>query len=315
MTRRLRASAVAHRSTRRRPLAAVAALVAILAGLVPAGTTQAAPDPMTCTGYPEPRVFIESQDWWSPIPGIGGLGHIHMGMCWPVAETVSGRVRFDMRIVFHGNKGRLNLIKLQDDRSFTLMRVFPGYTPPDATDTTYWRTFYVDTRRMPDGGRLMRWYARLRHVNGNEEYARAAWILDVENGKTDYNRVRWGQYTGSGWYKEARARVGWGYQTSSIKSGIPRLPVRGIWRPKVSFSCNGCRPMSYWFATVDPDFHKGHRGWMVKTGGGHWSGNLAIDTTRLSNGTHKLVLVSASKRVFPERRHMGVFAIPFTVRN
>jgi hypothetical protein len=289
----------------------------MLAGLVPGASVQAAPDPVACTGYPEPRVFIEAQDWWMPIPGLGGQGHVHLGMCWPVGVSVGGSLRVDMRILFHGNKGRLDLIKLQDDRSVTLLRVFPNYTPPDATDSTYWRTFVLDTRRVPDGRRLFRWYARLRHVNGNQEYARAGFMLDVQNGRVDVDRVPWGHFLGSGWYKELRPGGNWGYQTATLKSGIPRAPVRGIWRPRVSFDCNGCRPMSFYFATVDPDFHNGHRGWIVRSGSGGWSGEFGIDTTRLENGPHRphrLVLVSASSRG-PDRRHNGVLAIPFNVGN
>jgi hypothetical protein len=217
--------------------------------------------------------------------------------------------------VFHHNRGRLDLIKLQDDRSRTLHLLHRSYTPPDAGDSTYWQRFSVDTNRVPDGRRVFRWYARLRHSNGNLQYARAAWMLDVENGKIDINGVPWGHYQGSGWYQEPRIGGTWGYQTVTVKDGIPRSAVRGIWRPKVSFSCNGCRPMSFWFATVDPDFHNGYRGWIVRSGRGHWSGEFGIDTRRLSNGPHRLVLVSASSRYGPPRRHNGVLAIPFRVAN
>jgi hypothetical protein len=298
---------------RRVPLAA--AIVALVGGVV-AAPAQAAPDPVNCTGYPEPRVFLEAQDWWMPIPGLRVQGHIHMGMCWPVNRVVGGRVRFDMRILFHENNGRLDLIKLQDDTSRTLHRLYPNFRPPNGADSTYWQTFNVDTRRMPDGRRLFRWYARIRHVNGNQQYARAAWSLVVENGKLNTNAVPWGYFQGSGWYKEARLGINWGYQTAVIKSGVPTSAVRGIWRPRVSFGCNGCRPMSFWFATVDPDFHHGDQGWIVRRGRGSWSDPLAINTTRLANGPHRLVLVSASSRYRPSlRRHNGVLAIPFRVSN
>jgi hypothetical protein len=300
---------------RARTLIVATTLAGLTAGLVTTPVA-AAPDPITCTGYPEPRMFIEAQDWWMPIPGVGGQGHVHMGMCWPVNQTVRGRVRFDMRIVFHDNKGRLDLIKLQDDTSRTLHRLFPNHTPPATPNSEYWQTFNVDTRRMPDGRRLFRWYARVRHINGNVEYARAAWSLQVENGKLNRNAVPWGYYQGSGWYKEHRLGIDWGYQTAVIKSGIPTRAVRGIWRPRVSLGCNGCRPMSFWFATVDPDFHNGSQGWIVRRGRGSFSDPLAIDTRRLSNGAHRLVLVSASSRYRPSlRRHNGVLAIPFRVSN
>lgn len=24
------------------------------------------PDPLACTGYPEPRIYLENQSWWEP---------------------------------------------------------------------------------------------------------------------------------------------------------------------------------------------------------------------------------------------------------
>jgi hypothetical protein len=299
----------------RRRIVALVALSTLVGGLMPT-TAQAAPDPETCTGYPERRAFVESQDWWSPIPALGGMGHIHMGMCWPIGRIVGGRVRFDVKVTFHHNKGRLILIKLQDDRSVTLRKVKPNYSPPVGGTATYWKTFFVDTRLVPDGVRMFRWYARIRHGNGNEETARAGWPLNVENGKLDRNGTAWGQYQGSGWYKQARSGLDWGYQTAFITGGIPVNPVGGVWRPRVKFSCNGCNRVSSWFATVDPNFHAGDRGWTVRNGkGGGWGGNLAIDTRRLSNGPHRLVLVSSSRRINPVRRHSGVLVVPFTVRN
>ena len=32
----------------------------------PLSAARSAPDPTTCTGYPEPRVYMESQSWWEP---------------------------------------------------------------------------------------------------------------------------------------------------------------------------------------------------------------------------------------------------------
>lgn len=307
-------SALRRPRTRRHPWLVAAALAGIVAGLVAPGAQAA--DPVGCTGYAQPRIFIEAQDWWNPIPVLGGQGHVHMGMCWPVAQTIGGRITFHVRIVFHHNIGTLDMIKLQDDRSHLLAHRFLSIRPPDGEDTTVWQTFVIDTRRVPDGRRLFRWYARFRQPNGNIEFARAGWVLNVENGRVNVNGAPSGYFQGSGWYKEARPPSNWGYQTAIIKSGIPRGAVRGIWRPRVSMGCNGCRPQSFWFATIDPDFHQGNRGWIFAKGAGDFSGALAINTTRLENGPHKLVLISASRRMLPTvRQHNGVLAIPFTVAN
>jgi len=160
------------------------ALAGMRMGILP---TSAAPDPVNCTGYPEPRVFVESQDWWEPIPVLGGVGHIHQGMCFPVGQTVSGNVRFDMRVTFHNNKGTLTRLKMQDDHSTDHWVEHLSFVPSNAMTSTFWRTVVLDTTKMPDGVRLFRWYAEITQANGNEQLARAAWPLDVENGKADSN--------------------------------------------------------------------------------------------------------------------------------
>jgi hypothetical protein len=295
-------------------LAIGAGLVAgILAVRVPSAA--AAPDPVNCTGYPEPRKFIESQDWWSPIPELGGLGHIHLGMCFPVGQTVSGSVHFDMRVVFHGNKGKLTLIKMQDDKSTDHYKFNPNHTPADGIDSTYWHSFDLDTTKMPDGLRAFRWYAQLQHSNGNPETARANWPLRVENGKSDSDSGSANRWQGSGWYKEANGSIDWGYQTAFLNSGVPLTPVKGVWQPSVKFSCNGCGDMAGYMVTVDPNFHGGNQGWIIKQGSGGFGGSVSIDTTKLTNGVHKLVLISLSKKSSPVRDHGGVLAIPFTVQN
>jgi hypothetical protein len=293
----------------------VACVLAGLAAGLMAPATEAF-DPGDCTIYAQPRVFLESQDWWDPIPVLGGRGHVHMGMCWPAGQTIRGTITFYMKIVFHHNVGTLDMIKLQDDRSRLLTRRYFHFRPPDGGDTTVWQRFVIDTRRVPDGRRLFRWYARFRQPNGNIQFARAGWVLNVENGRVNVNGAPSGYFQGSGWYKEARPASNWGYQTAIIKSGIPLGPVHGIWRPRVSIGCNGCHPQTSWMATIDPDFHMGDAGWLFARGLGGFSGNLAIDTTRLENGPHKLVLISASRRTYPSvRQHNGLLAISFSVQN
>ena len=77
--------------------------------LVAAPSAQAEPNPDTCEGYPEPRVFVEAQGWWVQEPGDNGdhFGHIHVGTCFPLFQTVRGTVGFDLKFQLHDNPGQL----------------------------------------------------------------------------------------------------------------------------------------------------------------------------------------------------------------
>ena len=64
-----------------------------------AGFAQQPPD---CSGYPEARVFLESQAWWwlsnktDRVQTGDDFGHVHIGTCFPHAQTISGDVEFDV---------------------------------------------------------------------------------------------------------------------------------------------------------------------------------------------------------------------------
>lgn len=73
-------------------------------------------------------------------------------------------------------------------------------------------------------------------------------------------------------------------------------------------------------AHIDPDFHTGSTGWVVKRGRGSFEGRLSIDTTQLANGLHKLVLVANARKISWRDRvangtSSGVQVIPFVVVN
>ena len=91
--------------------AAVIALLSLPAVLSPTSAS-AAPDPLACTGYPEPRVFVDVQSWWQndPARGLNGTdeGNAHMGACLPERQTISAPTVIDMRFVMHENPVKSN---------------------------------------------------------------------------------------------------------------------------------------------------------------------------------------------------------------
>ena len=87
-------------------------LVAVLSMpvvLLAPSTSASTPDPLTCAGYSEPRLFLDAQGWWTAEPGQTGsdFGHIHVSTCFPLNQTVSGVVPFDIQLVMHRDPGTI----------------------------------------------------------------------------------------------------------------------------------------------------------------------------------------------------------------
>ena len=106
--------AVSHRSLGSSPQSTIAAVLAAMVVVLSGGPARAAPDPLTCQGYPEKRVYLESQSWWEPQkgppehPGTGKQGHIHVETCFPLYQTLggTGTIGFDITIRLHNMPGQ-----------------------------------------------------------------------------------------------------------------------------------------------------------------------------------------------------------------
>jgi hypothetical protein len=86
------------------------AVMHLLAAVEAEAAWPEAPNPLTCEGYPEARIFLDAQAWWSPAPGQAGedFGHIHNATCAPHRQTLRGLVDFDIRLILHNNPGLVN---------------------------------------------------------------------------------------------------------------------------------------------------------------------------------------------------------------
>jgi hypothetical protein len=268
-------------------------------------------NPVTCMGYPEPRVYLETQSWWEPVPDLGGQGHIHHGLCWPLGQTVSGVVRLDFRALFHDNIGKITKFNVQDDQSRDYN--FDVNIPVDSTkkDVLVEKTLYIDSGLQEDGLRQWRLYVYFEHLNGDNQRTKLNYLVRVENGKPDTTRPVYDNFGGARWYKEIDG-TDWGYQIAEIKPNqFPFECPSGIWSVDVKLGQSGT---TKYYSTIDPNFHAGNVGTMVKQGvGGSFSGKLAVDTRTLKNGDHKLVLQTA-RRVGNEENG-SLFVVPFKVCN
>lgn len=303
------------RMRRRRPLPGLIVAFLIVAAVVPwaASTASAAIDRQACTGYPTKRIFLESQAWWYRTPGQSGTdhGHIHVGTCFPHAQKIAGIVRFDVRVIMHNNPGTLTHVNIGIvGESFDIRSV--ALTPSmkcAQTTCTQWFTTYVDTRKAArDGRQEFRFRAQVKEPDGKEMIASTGWLAYLKNGKTiEHYRDAWSSEA-RGWY------TGTGYANASI-GAVPMTSVSGTWSPVVRMTAGsgGIRVTAH-RAILDADFHAGKAGTSIRSGAGSFWGTIRIDTTRLRNGNHKLVLIAdANAPVGSVNR--GLLVIPFTVRN
>lgn len=296
------------------PRAIVAAMiVTVLAPWAAVTANAASIDPLACTGYPQKRVFLESQAWWYRTPGKTGTdrGHVHIGTCFPHAQKVSGVVRFDVRMILHHNPGTMTHINIGIAGEWGGIRsvaLTPNWRCAQET-CTRWFTTYVDTRKAPrDGRQEFRFRAQVKEPDGKEMIASTGWLAYLRNGKPiQHYRASWSAEA-RGWYTDV------GYVNAKIES-LPMASVHGVWWPAVRMTAgSGGIPVTSYRAVLDPDFHAGKPGTTIRSGTGSFKGSLRIDTTRLSNGKHKLVLI-ADANASTGSTNRGLLVVPFVVRN
>jgi hypothetical protein len=222
------------------------------------GTAAAAPDPLTCSGYPEHRIFLESQTWWLTTPGLTGtdFGHMHVGACLPDRQHVSGVIGIDVRIILHDNPGTFdyfNPVLVSDTQEISLPHVpILGLTCPVGTCARFAHVD-VDTSLLDfDGYQEIRIRAYTNTPDGNIMHSSINALPYVANGKTVDDLDRRAYERGKGWY------TGSGYCEASFVSVIPTDPISGTWTPTVKIENHGDTddlPVTHHTIRIDPDFH------------------------------------------------------------
>jgi hypothetical protein len=277
--------------------------------IVGQSTAQAAPDPINCTGYPEWRTFIEAQSWWvdsqHPFPGQ----HIHMATCFPLHQTVSGKVHFDVRIMAHNQPGKIDKLAVQAFGNGSIQSKGLDLNCA-AVDCTWWVPFDFDTTKLSYNGR---WEFRMRAIvsrapNGNRQFNSTRWHATISNpGKPwkDASNPISRSPGGAGWY------TGIDYVNVYCGTGgyeFVRRPVSGTVKL-------GCRFDGPAFASIDGNFHAGDPGLVVLNSSTGGSKTITIDTTKLSNGKHRLFVRTDKKGSSPAGVGSGAQALMFEVQN
>jgi len=312
---------------------------ALIGAFLTAAPSTAAADPLTCTGYPEPRVFLEAQDWWRPtVSGTEDFGHVHMGVCFPLNQPVSGVVHFDFVVQLHENPGLLQNVRIHlldgNGQNHQVVSVKVGQTAAQHCPTNPMQcawTIPVDlptTVSTTDGYENWRGAAIVTHPGqgGTKQFAGAAWPILLANGKPVKSSISPTRIAGSSWYQGAL------YNEAEFLSPLPAT-VSGTWTPTVAMHPgSGGVKVTHSFASLDPAFHAmpPYPGQVLLDRAGPYKGPVSIDTTTLSNGLHKLFIradapcdgtTGSNCGTKPEggtnnlSTHSSVQVIPFIVAN
>ncbi|MDQ3866716.1 MAG: MMPL family transporter [Actinomycetota bacterium] len=296
------------------PIMFAALIVAAAATFFPSSTPAYATVPSNCIGapdlgpnasasYPEQRVFLEAQGWWSErqadgsVFQYGAAEHLHIGMCFPLQQTVSGSVRFDMRVMGHNLPvgALIHRTRLHDANGTTFVSYDWNRTVA-TMDEVYYATVTVNTALTSDGQRQFRILTDVTRPNGAEIRASSGWCWKFANGKTATGKTVAndsdcpGRTTGRGWYdcfeyKNVRAD-GWTYPYAGIASAPYSLPVR-------LYDGDGVNTLvTSHEVRLDPDFHNNIMGTIVKQGSGAFTGTVTLPA--MSPGVHKLVLMTSA---------------------
>jgi hypothetical protein len=304
-------------TARQRTLPLAVLVCATLFAAAPA-SARAAPDPLTCSRYPQQRQFVESQAWWTRTPGRDGtdFGHLHLGACIPEREVVARRQRLDVRVVLHENPGRVDYVSLvlkgpDYERTVVKNRRLNGFSCPVGT-CARWIRFWLRPGQFRNAGlQEVRFRAFVDEPDGNRMHTSINWQLHVRNSKPRSDVTRRPYLRGKGWY------TGAGYcEAAAVSMPLPDSPLSAEWRPTFAMvwhGDDGDLPVSHHTVSLDPDLHAGIPGTRLQDGAGPWVGQQAVDLRGLAAGPHKLMLRSECEDPRGST-NAGVLVIGFKVR-
>ena len=147
--------------------------------------------------------------------------------------------------------------------------------------------------------------------DGTVGYTSSGWQAILANGGRPlqaYRKPPW--IEARGWY------TGTEYENARFTSPMPSGPLQGNWTFNVSLAPgSGGTPVNHVLVSLDPHFHFDpvDRGNVIFEKAGPYVGPITIDTTKLSNGVHRLFMRTDSP--VAAGTGSGVLAFNFTVNN
>jgi hypothetical protein len=279
------------------------------------------------TKYPEPRIWLESQGWWgegSPPPQLGNAEHIHVGMCFPVGQTMVGQTTLQVKVHAHNMNGATLLNTNLHDPGEGALPEINWNLAINSNDFVKTKTVTFNTLYMEDGRREFRNLTKVRTTHSNpdgsksELHASSGWCWNIQNNDeadTDSGGCgnNFNSIEGRGWYQCFEYKVaevqGWGTQT-----GTTPYPWGGINRNGGSYTINvdlrdGAGALNNnlstgWRVHIDPDFHNNNNLGVWWTGqifpnGGPNHGYVTIPSNVMAGlsttQAHKLVFISQAR--------------------
>lgn len=259
-----------------------------------------------CSGYPERRTFVEAQAWWKAPAEAEPGRHVHLGACFPFDEVVDGLLVIDARVLLHGQPAGARLLRVRASNQDATLFDRTADLPELSADTPWTVPITLDLSRLSTGRHEIRISVFVGQPDGSRQFQSTGWQTCVRACSPSY---RSGDHvTARGWY------TGTEYTNAELRSAIPSGAVSGNWTFEVALvPGSGGTAVTAHSVHIDPDFHGGRDGLVVRRGSGPYRGTITIDTRALSDGAHRLVLRTDS--AIAAGRNSGVEVIPFIVAN
>lgn len=296
-------------------------LLVCLVGSVPVRAADPPPHQAVCQpGYH----YVESQTWWTLAGsgGRGGNGHGHLGACWPLTTPVSGLVSLDLHTTMFEDPGTWEILQLSIPKAphsgpEIVASIKQRRACPTPTDGSMWICHWHDTLTFDsraftyDGWHLLRARLKIAQPNGLEERVTIYLRINVRNGKPVRDTVKPGEDRFQQWYTEPAGYIATRFVDDP--GSLVAAPKRGLWTVRLTADSDAVSSE----VLIDPNIHGGDRG-IVVYDGPRLNGSVTIDTTRLTNGPHRLFFRAMKPAKNPDGtpiEYSSVSLITFTVEN
>lgn len=279
-----------------------------------------------------PAMPVEAQSWWlekqNPKPGDNTSRHIHAAACFPNARdaagrlvSVSGYLEFVRVIMIHNsnialNRGDNGFPEVGGGAEFPV-RFSPNLTCAGRGDCTFFSTNRVNTAVAPDGLHELRWRIQGNHpdLSNDTEFISFATKIYAKNGKDVNSSASNPNPRGRGWY------TGIEYDTAEIANYVDLYQGRTdisvpIVKGQVSLQMNHTQSVGNQLRSrlyLDPSFHQGNPGTILYDKQGLYRGQYVLDTTKIPNGRHALVL--ETEHTDSQGIHSGLLKLFIDVSN
>lgn len=285
-----------------------------------AHTTSAQAAQGDCTGYAEPRRWVESQHWWQD-PGVSTMnaGHLHLSACVPANQTIRGELVFDVTVKLHNSPAKVWLVGadvMQVARNVqegcgNRLTCTPVSLSCQTADCTFTVKHRFDSRRvLRDGWHTIALLANAQFPNGRQLNTAIRFTAQFRNGFSSYNTTTAGHVHGSGWHQFV------GYQFNdlstwpTVSNGMLRFTLN---QTAPDFPERQSDAITEHEVLIDPDLHHGRRGTVVRTGRGPLMGTISVPTTGLAPGSHKLLIRAGTTDPDGKGTGNGVVVFSFMV--